>query len=234
MYAINKMFGISSNPHIIDGMVDGKTMLVVKQDPSVIGAMPIERSVNGPSGIEFAWTVWLFIENLEYQRGQYRHIFHKGEVNIESQGRNFPNNAPGLYIEPNTNNLCVIMNTQQVINKEITVTDIPLHKWFHVIIRCRNTSIDVYINGTVVKSVDLDSVPRQNFGNVYVGMNGGFDGYISNLWYFNTALGIGEINDLVRKGPDLKMNTGMLSVLDTRYLSTRWYYFGQNTYTKKK
>jgi hypothetical protein len=36
-------------------------------------------------------------------------------------------------------------------------------------------------------------------------MNGGFDGYISNLWYYNYALGTAAIQNLAEKGPNLKM-----------------------------
>lgn len=227
-------FSSSSSPHLIQGMVDGRTTVIIPQDPSVVGSKPIERSVNARSGMEFTWSVWLYVENLEYLHNQYRHIFHKGEANIqtatETRGLNFPSNAPGLYIEPNTNSLCVIMNTQEVINKEIVIPDFPLHKWFNVMIRCRNVTVDVYINGTVVKSVDLDSVPRQNYGNVYVAMNGGFDGYLSNLFYYSYALSTGEIQNLVRRGADFRTSSAsQTTILNTEYLSYRWYVFGQNS-----
>jgi hypothetical protein len=38
------------------------------------------------------------------------------EDSQDSQGLNFPNNAPGLYISPNSNSLVVMMNTFNVIN----------------------------------------------------------------------------------------------------------------------
>ena len=75
------------------------------------------------------------------------------------------------------------MNTFDVINKEIEVPNIPINKWVNVIIRCHTTTLDVYINGTLARSIELSGVPKQNYGDVYVAMNGGFDGYISNLWY---------------------------------------------------
>ena len=40
--------------------------------------------------------------------------------------------------------------------------------------------MDIYANGTIVRSLQLTGVPKQNYGNVYVGANGGFDGYVSN------------------------------------------------------
>jgi hypothetical protein len=162
-------------------------------------------------------------------QGQYKSIFYKGNNNIITNGLNFPNNAPGLYIAPYTNTLVVIMNTYDVINEEIVVSDIPLNKWVSVIIRCKNTSVDIYINGIVTKSVKLLGVPKQNYGNVYVAMNRGFDGYISNLWYYNYSLGTAAIQNLVKNGPNTKMSgSSAMSMKNPNYLSLRWYFYGNN------
>ena len=146
---------------------------------------------------------------------------------LETNGLNFPNNAPGLYLAPHTNNLIVMMNTYNVINEEVIVPDVPLNKWFNVIIRCRNTTLDVYANGTIVRSINLIGVPKQNYGDVFVGLNGGFDGNVSNLWYYDYALGTAEIQRIVNGGPNTTMigSNGMSDKL-TNYLSLRWYFSG--------
>jgi hypothetical protein len=217
----------SGSPHLIDGMVDGKQLIVFPQDPSSNGAVTIYRSVNASDGIEFSWSVWIFINSLQYLEGQYKHIFYKGNSNLEQNGLNFPNNAPGLYLAPNTNALVVMMNTYNVINEEVIIPDIPINKWFNVIIRCKNTTLDVYANGTIIRSVNLIGVPKQNYGDVYVGMNGGFDGNISNLWYYDYALGTSEIQKIINGGPNTTMigSSGMSDKL-ANYLSLRWYFYG--------
>jgi hypothetical protein len=217
------------SPHLIDGMVDAKQMIVFQQDPSNNGSVTIYRSVNAEDGIEFTWSVWMFINNLQTNASVYKHVFSKGNSKVEQNGLIEPNNAPGLYIAPNTNTLVVKMNTFEVINEEVLIPDIPLNKWVNVIIRCQNTTLDVYINGTIARSVQLMGVPKQNYGDVYVGMNGGFDGYISNLWYYNYALGTAAIQNLVTRGPNKKMigTTGMSDQL-TNYLSLRWFFYGSN------
>ena len=216
----------SNSPHLIDGMVDAKQLIVFPQDPSNNGAVTIYRSVNGTDGIEFTWSVWIFINNLQYLEGQYKHIFYKGNSNLEQNGLNFPNNAPGLYLAPNTNALVVMMNTFNVINEEVIIPDIPLNKWFNVVIRCKNTTLDVYANGTIVRSITLIGVPKQNYGDVYVGMNGGFDGNISNLWYYDYALGTAAIQKILSDGPNTTLvgsNSGMNDKF-SNYLSLRWFF----------
>jgi hypothetical protein len=222
-------FNPSDSPHLISGMVDAKQMLVIPQDPSQVGARTINRSVNATNGIEFTWSIWIFINDLGKPDNKYQHIFHKGNDTTDTMGLNYPNNAPGLYISPNTNELTIVMNTFDVINEEITIPDIPLNKWVNVIIRCKNTNVDIYINGTVAKSIKLLGVPKQNYGNIYVAMNGGFDGFISNLWYYNYSLGTAAIQNLVKGGPNTKMTgSSSMNMKNPNYLSLRWYFYGNN------
>ena len=187
------------SPHLINGTVDAKNAIIFNQDPSFNNAVTIYRSVNASDGLEFTWSVWIFVNNWQYLQGQYKHIFYKGNSNLAENGLNFPNNAPGLYLAPNNNDLIVIMNTFDVINEEIVVPNIPLNKWLNIIVRCQNKTLDVYANGTITRSLQLSSVPKQNYGDVFVGMNGGFDGYISDLWYFNHALGTRVIQNIINR-----------------------------------
>ena len=222
----------TGSPKLIDGMVDAKQIIVIPQDPESEGSVTITRSENANEGIEFTWSVWIYIDDLTYNSGKYRCVFYKGNdysknPNAQSQGLNFPNNAPGLYIAPNTNSLIVMMNTFNVINEEISIDDIPLNKWVNVIIRCQNNTLDIYINGSIVKSHNLHGVPKQNYGDVYVAPNGGFSGYISNLWYYNYALGTAEISKIATKGANTYMRSSNgLNVNMPSYLSLRWFFYG--------
>lgn len=229
------MLNPSGSPKLINGMVDAKQLIVIPQDPQAEGSVTIARSVNADEGIEFTWSVWIFIDDLTYNSGKYRCVFYKGNDyatnpnanDSETQGLNFPNNAPGLYLMPNTNDLVVMMNTFNVINEEILINDVPINKWVNVIIRCQNNTLDVYVNGSIIKSHDLHGVPKQNYGDVYVAPNGGFSGYISNLWYYNHALGISEIQRLANNGPNTHMKgSNGLNVKNSNYLSLRWFFYG--------
>jgi hypothetical protein len=219
---------VNNSPKLIDGMVDAKQLVVIPQDPSFPNSITIHRSVNANDGIEFTWSVWIYIDDFTYNNGKYKTIFYKGNDGLQTTGLNFPNNAPGLYIAPSTNDLVVVMNTFDVINEKITIPNIPMNKWISVVIRCENVDLDIYINGLVTKSHVLHGVPKQNYGDVYVAMNGGFSGFISDLWYHNYALGISAIQDLVKRGPNTKMTgKNSLSEKDPNYLSMRWYFYGE-------
>lgn len=236
---ISKIFiTTSGSPHLINGMIDAKQQtLAISQNPNESGSNTIYRSINATDGIEFTWSVWIFINELQYNAGQFKHIFHKGNFPNGSPGSGqsvpnglvYPNNAPGLYIAPNTNELLLIMNTFNDIIEEITIPDIPLNKWLSIIIRCQNTTLDVYINGTISRSLELSGVPKQNYGDVYVALHGGFDGYISNLWYYDHALGTAAIQRLVRSGASTSMTSNdTVTVTRPDYLSLKWYFAGSD------
>jgi hypothetical protein len=229
MSFIGWLLSSSNSPKLINGMIDAKQMIIFPQDPSLNNAMTIYRSVNATDGIEFTWSVWIFIDDLQYLDGQYRHVFHKGNSQLNSLGMNFPNNAPGLYIAPHSNSLIVIMNSFNEINEEVVIPNIPLNKWVNVIIRCQNNKLNVYINGTITRSIELSGVPKQNYGDIFVSTNGGFSGYTSNLWYYNYALGTAAINNLVNSGPNTKIvGSSALGEKFSKYLSLRWFFYGDN------
>lgn len=230
-----RIFSGTRNPRLLNGMIDGKQFVVIPQDPNASKSVPIPRSNNEDKGIEFTWSCWIYIDDLTYNAGKYRCVFYKGNDFAltknpnDNTGLNFPNNAPGLYISPDTNNLEIFMNTFSVINEKVSVSNIPLNKWVNIMIRCENRVLDIYINGTITKSHRLSGVPKQNFGDVYIAPDGGFSGYISNLWYYDYALSPLEISGVVSRGPNTKLIKNpaqSLAVKDANYLSLRWFFFG--------
>lgn len=227
--ALSWIFAPSPTPTIINGMANGREMKVISQDPNTPGNIQILRSNNRDDGLEFTWSVWININDLTYKQGQYRHIFHKGNdkidtKNIDTKGMISPNNAPGLYIHPNTNSLVVVMNTFDNVSEQIIIDNIPIKKWISVIIRCQGNVFDIFINGSLARRHVFKSVPKQNYGDVYVSMNGGFDGYISLLKYYNKAIGIGGIQSILRDGPNLNMKEEDLTASKPQYLAQRWYF----------
>jgi hypothetical protein len=218
---------------LLDGMSNAKQMIQIPQDPTANGAIPILRSVNESNGLGFTWSVWIFIDDMTYKENEYKHIFHKGNDNINNKiapyGMNFPNNAPGLYIAPTKNDLVVVMNTFNEINEQVVVKDIPLNKWVNVIMRVNEQrELDIYINGKLARRHILSSVPRQNYGDVFVTMNGGFSGFVSALRYFSSSIGVNDIQNILSQGPNLKTIGDTMTNSQPNYLSMRWF-FDNNT-----
>jgi hypothetical protein len=259
VWMITYFTAVKQNPMLISGQTPGDHPVVIYQDPNKTGAIPIQRSNNETTGIEFTWSCWIQynVENTE-TIADYQPVFVKGDCSLGTTAANefySLNNCPGVYFgnssdfnkdgAPQTNSLWILMDTIPIPSEStvplnagdessgssgtqyMEITNIPINKYFHLAIRCQNKYIDVYINGTVVYRIDLINVPKQNFYDIHVGENGGFNGNLSNLQYFSKSLSVIEINDIVLKGP----NTTAASVapsnknsdIGSSYLSNLWY-----------
>lgn len=217
--------GKTNEIYVVKGITPGNVPLYIPVNPASAGSAVIERSKN-QTGIEFSWSVWINISSLP-SSSDYQHVFNKGE-GIQTDGVVFPNNAPGLYIKKANNecNLVVLMNTfdNSTIVDELTIPNIPLNKWINVIIRVINDNLDVYINGTLAKSHELSGVPRQNYGDVAVALDSGFNGNLSDLRYFSYGLSPGKITTISSQGPNLKISSKVNTLKTTpSYLSSKWY-----------
>ena len=223
------VFSYSQDPILFNGMKSAKSMSRISTNPNSSNSIPILRSRNRTDGLEFTWSVWIFIDDPIYKQDQYKHIFSRGNDAHDNDGIMKPNNAPGLYLTPisnNQQNLLLRMNTFQEMNEDVLVEDIPINKWVNIIVRCDQQQLDIYINGVLTKRHILQGVPRQNYDDVWVTLNGGFDGYVSELRYFARAIGLGRIQSIVDAGPNLKMDGNDIKKALPQYLSNRWYFSG--------
>jgi hypothetical protein len=142
-----------------------------------------------------------------------KHIFHKGSDS------GFPNLAPAVFVESNANNLRIYMNTINAWDNYVTVNNIPVGKWFHLVILLKGVNLDVYVNGNIAVRMKLPTVPKLNAGGLYVMKNmyfpdqkgydpvifsdytviGPMKGMVSRLKYFAYALNYSHIDSLYRE-----------------------------------
>tara|TARA_Y100001958_G_C21187663_1_gene516415 strand:- start:284 stop:1297 length:1014 start_codon:yes stop_codon:yes gene_type:complete len=283
----------------------------------------ILRSKNEKNGIEFSWSIWLYLDAAQMYRDAKKtsvnksllyHIFNKGGhvsnknayVAKASSKKERSNNSvlsgmslmtcPGLYLkhskvsssyyeqmyrdrlvnnyqddskndpygldddklldendmlmdgksifDPDVNRnmyeYVITMNTMNPDNamETIAIPNIPLNVWTHIVIRCINHKVDVYINGRIKKRTVLSAMPRQNYGDIYVaekyenevGDDGvlypELKGKISDLRYFNYALQARAIEYYTEKGPNVKpVKKSRLNEMGRPYyLTQRWHY----------
>ena len=102
------------------------------------------------------------------------------------------------------------------------------NNWVNIVLVCQNKTLDIYVNGVIAQSMTLTGVPKQNYGDVFIGLGGGFDGYVSNLWYWDHVLSLSEIQNLFQKGPKTVMVSTQTDLKDTanrgnNYLALQWY-----------
>jgi len=235
---IGYFFTPPASPYLVKGMISGSEGKIVKQDPKTDFPV-IKISENAETGIELTYSVWLNLIG-ETDRDVYKHVFNKGNyASVNSSNTTTGTNAPGLYIrtnsDNNTNSALVIMDTMESDgslptaskSKFVEIKNLPNNKWVSIVIRVQNRILDVYVNGVLTGRKDLENTPRQNYGSVNICQGSGFSGKLSNLRYFDTALNVFQINQLVATGPDTSTSKDSSNVTDASgfyyYLSSQFY-----------
>ena len=211
---------------LLDETISADTgMKVIPQNPNIAESIPIGLSVNERTGIEFAYSFYLFVNPSTFS-GEYvlKSIFHKGYTKL------WPLMGPGVFMLGNANTMRVIMNTQTSPYTYVDITNIPVQKWVHVVLNCYKSGLDIYINGNLATRLSLKgTMPYQNFQDIVVfsqsirtynkssinsltenvRFNGAISGQVSAFKYARYALSINEINALMNEGPSkkVKVNT---------------------------
>lgn len=203
------------SPYVVDQTKDARKRLVVLQDPNKPGSINLPRSSNEKGGIEMTYSCWMFIDDYNYKLGQWKHVFHKGNET------SWPNRAPGVWLHPDKNAMRVYMNTYNEISDHVDIENIPVNKWFCLIIIVKGENLDVFVNGNLKNSLKLSGIPKQNYGDLYINAFGGYSGYLSRLRYYDYALNYSEIDGVLKLGPS------MMPCADTGerppYLTQNWW-----------
>lgn len=155
--------------------------------------MSLPESFNQEKGITFSYSCWVRIDDFTYRPGVQKVIFTKGPTDLSSS-------CPSLLIDGNSNTLLVKLDTYGS-TEIVPISNIPAKKWLHVAIVVEQKSVDVYINGVLHTHHSIVQMPRQNSGTVHTGVNGGFEGKLANLVYYNYFLNPTDIPALMKNPP---------------------------------
>jgi hypothetical protein len=226
----------SANPIIVDGKIDGETILSISQDPANKDGKMIKRSNNKQGGAEYTWSTWIYLKDQQTIDNKTRKlIFTKGDGNPPDFTPSSTNpsgyktaNSPGVYVYTDVSGLSSLEVVLDLVGsteaQKITISNMPHNKWVHLAIRLQNKIVDVYMNGVVSVRKELSSLPKHNYLNVTVG---GMKGSISNLQYFGYAMNVFEINNIVVRGPNLKSSSLSSDAQNksgnSSFLSNIWY-----------
>jgi hypothetical protein len=153
----------------------------------------LPKSYNQPNGLSFSYAGWIRIDDFTYRYGAQKVIFSKGDEKAVSP-------CPALLVDANTNALLVKIDTfgQPEI---VSVQNIPAKKWIHFAISVDQDSVNVYIDGTLASYNSLSQLPKQNQGSLYISPDGGFDGKIGLLEYYNYSLQPSDVSALAAISP---------------------------------
>jgi hypothetical protein len=198
----------------------------------------IQPSNDSQFGIEFSYSLWMYIDGWsddsryttideDGKNVQLSHILHKGDSLANSI------QTPGIWLQRVENDLRIVVkiNTFNTIKdckgeacylEKCSIGNIPLNKWVHLNLVVINKNVDLYINGYLKKRCLLKGLPNQNIGDVYLNSFGGFKGFLSRVRYFNYALPVWKIEQILKQGPSPYTGPDISNTIPP-YLGDSWW-----------
>lgn len=188
-----------TDPSTLQNMQDGKTA-------TTISASSLATNGSNVPSSNFSYSIWFYINDWNYRYGEQKVIFGRmGTPSATGSGSiggvNGLDPCPAVVLGAVENNVSVSLGCYPGANQEPTtpggntvvhtcsVANVPIQKWVNLIVSVYGRSMDLYINGKLVRTCLLPGVASvNNASNIYVTPMGGFDGSTSQFQYFPDSM----------------------------------------------
>ena len=195
---------IFADPYTLQNIQDGKTA-------STISASSLATNGTDVPSSNFAYSVWFYINNWNYRYGEEKVIFGRmgamsGSGKGSVKGISGLDPCPAVVLGAVENNISISLGCYPGANQQPTtpggntivhtcsVANVPIQKWVNLVVSVYGRSMDVYIDGKLVRTCLLPGVASvNNNSNLYVTPQGGFEGWTAKLQYYPDSLNPQEV-----------------------------------------
>lgn len=202
---------IFADPYTLQNMQDGKTA-------STISASSLATNGSGVPSSNFSYSIWFYINNWNYRYGEPKVIFGRmgavsGQGTGSVPGLSGVDPCPAVVLGAVENNVEISLGCYPGVDDQPTTTggntvvhtcsvsNVPIQKWVNLLISVYGRSLDVYIDGKLVRTCLLPGVASvNNSANVYITPLGGFEGWTSKFQYYPSSLNPQEAWNIYKKG----------------------------------
>ena len=166
----------------------------------------------------YAYSIWFYVTDWSYRLSETKDLLVRGGAGGTAN--------PRITLAPYENNLSISVHTfpthggQQPLGPgglppgahplgpppaqapTCTVNNFPLQRWVNLIVSLNNRTIDVYLDGKLVRTCILPAPAKIDpDAPVILTPGGGFKGWTSNTQYFATPLNPQEAYNIYAAGP---------------------------------
>ena len=161
-------------------------------DVNIIDKDAIKKT-DGPIGI----STWIYIDDWNVSYGTEKVVLRP-----EDENDNFPTIVLDAYKNDLTVSVNVVSDGDADVSpgeekteskqdyadsstEDITIENVNIQKWVNIVVTFNNRTLDVYINGKLVKSRPFKNIINaKHNGGIEVGSEQGFGGYIAKTQYY--------------------------------------------------
>ena len=185
---------LTSKSNTLSSMEDGNVS-------KIIPASELSSSTNNTSN--FTYSLWFYVEDWTYRYGQEKVILTR----IDTNKKPSPQIALGAF----QNNLNISLQTYPDGSNKNTssvsqthngnIKNVPIQSWVNALISVNGRTLDVYIDGKLVRTCVMPGVAKvANNSPVVITPNGGFSGYTAKIQYWPNATNPQEAWNIYRDG----------------------------------
>lgn len=210
-------------------IIVSKTKTPVKGD--VLSVIPIDSMPSSGNGFRRTYTFWIYIDNMNNDKGMYKHVFHIG-----SENDMVSTSSPMVFLDKHNNKMYVRFakksggsgsfnssrlndtNMDAYLKHAVEIDYVPMQRWVHVGIVVSDGIdgglVQVYLDaelastsGSTDEKKDFDNLDLDKGGSLVVGGNGntgedpGFAGLLSKVAIWNHDLNSRDIYNSYADGP---------------------------------
>ena len=202
---------VFADPYTLQSMQSGQTT-------STISASSLATNGSNVPSSNFAYSVWFYINDWNYRYGEPKVIFGRMGAQSSSTGGSIPgvsglDPCPAVVLGAVENNIAVSLGCYPGADEEptttggntvvhtCTVANIPIQRWVNLVLSVYGRTMDLYIDGKLVRTCLLPGVASvNNNSNIYVTPAGGFDGWTSKLQYYPNSINPQEAWNIYSQG----------------------------------
>lgn len=200
-----------TDPYTLQNIQSGQTA-------STISASSLATNGSGVPSSNFAYSVWFYINDWNYRYGEPKVIFGRMGSSSASgtgsvEGIHGLDPCPAVVLGAVENNISVSLGCYPGVDQEpttpggttvvhtCTVANVPIQKWVHLVMSVYGRTLDLYIDGKLVRTCLLPGVASVNANsNIYVTPAGGFNGWTSKLQYYPNSLNPQDVWNIYAQG----------------------------------
>ena len=175
---------VLSDINTLTSLTSAKTMQKIE-------AADLASSTTSGNSANFTYSMWFYIEDWNYRYGEPKVIFGR-----MTSGTGTKEPCPSVVLGPIQNNIMVSLavypgldeapeDGSNYIVHNCPIANVPIQRWVNVLISTYGRTLDVYIDGKLVRTCVLPGVAKIDSNSpVYVTPNGGFSGWTSTFQYW--------------------------------------------------
>ena len=171
----------------------------------------------------FSYSIWFYISDWNYRYGEEKVLFGRMDSTPAASSSaattlsgkhpcplvtlgSIQNNINiALSVFPPTNDAELTTDDTKESDNSIThhcnVSNVPIQKWVNLLISTYGRTLDVYLDGKLVKTCVMPGVAKINTtSDVFITPNGGFSGWTTSFQYFATSIDPQTAWNIYRKG----------------------------------